>query len=67
LDECDSSLGFQIRDLTGFANSSEFDLNLFENTHRIVNSLENHSKFYRSPKIMKLGPKFVIFLPHHGK
>jgi hypothetical protein len=51
----------------GFANLSEFDLNIFGNTHRIVNSLEIHSKFYRSPKIMKLGPKFIIFLPHYGK
>jgi hypothetical protein len=51
----------------GFANSSEFDLNLFGNTHRIVNSLEIHSKFYRSPKIMKLGSKFIILLPRHGK
>jgi hypothetical protein len=51
----------------GFENSSEFDLNLIENTHRNVNPLEIHSKFYWSPKIMKLGPKFIIFLPHHGK
>jgi hypothetical protein len=51
----------------GFANSSEFDLILFGNTHRIVNSLEIHNKFYKSQKIMKLGPEFIIFLPHHGK
>jgi hypothetical protein len=51
----------------GFANSSEFDLSRFGNTHRIVKSLEIHRKFCRSQKIMKLGAKFIIFLPHHGK
>jgi hypothetical protein len=30
-------------------------------THRDVNFLEIHSRFYRSPKIMKLGLKFIIF------
>jgi hypothetical protein len=35
-----------------------------ENTHRIVNSLEIHSKFYVSPKIMKLRSKFIIFHTH---
>jgi hypothetical protein len=28
----------------------------------IVKSLEIHSKFYRSTKIMKLEPKFIIFI-----
>jgi hypothetical protein len=33
-----------------------------ENTHRLVNSIEIHMKFSRTPKIIKLGPKFIIFL-----
>jgi hypothetical protein len=36
----------------------------FENTHRIVNSLEIHRKFNRTPKIMKLRPKFIMFPAH---
>jgi hypothetical protein len=42
-------------------------LSKLENTHMFENSLEIHRKFYRTPKFMKLGPKFLIFLPHHGK
>jgi hypothetical protein len=26
--------------------------------------LENHRKFYRTPQIIKLGPKFIIFPTH---
>ncbi len=48
------------------SNSIKIWLNHLENTHRLINSLEIHSKFFRTPKIMKLGPKFIIFLPHHG-
>jgi hypothetical protein len=32
----------------------------------LVNSLEIHRKFSRTPKVMKLGRKFIIFLHHHG-
>ncbi len=39
----------------------------FQITHKLVNSLKNHRKFYWTPKIMKLGPKFVIFPSDHGK
>jgi hypothetical protein len=42
-------------------------LSKLENAQRFEISLEIHRKFYRAPKIMKLGPKFIIFLPHHGK
>jgi hypothetical protein len=50
-----SELGFQIQ------------LNLikpFGNAHRVINSLEIHSKFHISPKIMKLESKFIVFLAH---
>jgi hypothetical protein len=51
----ESKLGFQM----------QLDLiKPLENTHRIVNSLEIHSKFYVSPKIMKLRSKFIIFHTH---
>jgi hypothetical protein len=36
----------------------------FGNTHRVINSLEIHSKFHKSPKIMKLASKFIIFPAH---
>jgi hypothetical protein len=38
----------------------------FRNTDTLVNSIEIHKNFSRAPKIMKLGPKFIIVLPHHG-
>jgi hypothetical protein len=42
-------------------------LNLFKpfrNTHRVINSLEIHSRFHRTPKIMKPISKFIIFSAH---
>jgi hemerythrin superfamily protein len=54
----ESELGFQIQ--VNLVNN-------LENTHRLVNYLEVHRKFPRTSKIMKLIPKFIVFLLDHGK
>jgi hypothetical protein len=63
LNEFDSSLNSSKESELGFQIQLD-SIKPLENTHRIVNSLEIHSKFYGSPKNMKLRSKFIIFPDH---